>query len=106
MFKGRKMESAAGLSLSSLPKKFHLPKNYAFHKRKFGLKGKKQSCRAAWFYKYDWLHYEATANSAKPLKQGRSGPPNFHWRSFWCFVHVRHVHAPLTWAIGYLIDVV
>ena len=63
MFKVRKMESAAGSSLSSLPEKFHPPKTYAFPKRKFGSKGEERSCRAAWFDKYDWLHYDATADS-------------------------------------------
>ena len=60
------MESAAGSSLSSLPEKFHPPKTYAFPKRKFGSKGEERSCRAAWFDKYDWLHYDATADCFLP----------------------------------------
>ena len=62
----RKMESAAGLSLSSFLKKLHLPppKTYAFTKQKSGSKGEEGSCRAAWFDKHDWLHYNTTADSA------------------------------------------
>ena len=62
--------------------KFHPRMTYAFPKRKFGSKGKKQSRRAAWFDKYDLLHYDATANSARPSEQGRSGKPHFRRRFF------------------------
>ena len=64
----------------NISQKFHPPKTYAFSKRKFGSKSEKQSCRVAWFEKYDWLHYDATSDYAKPLEQGRPGPPNFRRR--------------------------
>ncbi len=56
-------ESVAGLTLPSVPEKFHPSTTYTFPKRKFGSKAEERSCRAAWFDKYDWLHYDATADA-------------------------------------------
>ena len=75
MFKVRKMK--VQLVRVCLPNSILIPKTYAFRKRKFGSKGKKQSCRAAWFDKCDWLYYNATVDSAMSSEQRRPWPPNY-----------------------------
>ena len=43
---------------------FKPPKSFRFPKRKFGKKGEERSFRAAWCEKYDWLHYDVSADAA------------------------------------------
>ena len=56
------MESSSD-TVPSLPEKFKPSKTYVFPKRKFGSKGEERSCKAAWFDRYDWLHYDAAADA-------------------------------------------
>ena len=93
---GEKNESVAGSSLSSLPNKFHLPKTYAFKNQKFGSKGKKQSCRVALFDKYNWLHYDATADSARRQNKDGPGRPTFSADFFLGALYVCHARTLLT----------
>ena len=47
------------------PVKFHPPKSSKFSKRSFGSQGKDhRSFRAEWYNTYDWLHYDASSDSA------------------------------------------
>ena len=47
------------------PVKFHPPKSSKFPKRIFGSQGKdRRSFRAEWYDTYDWLHYDASSDSA------------------------------------------
>ena len=59
---GATASSASVLSLI-VPEQFRPSKTYAFPNRKFGSKGEERSCKAAWFDKYDWLHYDATTDA-------------------------------------------
>ncbi|XP_062523370.1 zinc finger MYM-type protein 1-like [Corticium candelabrum] len=44
--------------------KFHPPKTFRFPRRKFGSKGETRSFKAEWCEKFDWLHYDASADAA------------------------------------------
>ena len=54
----------ASKSSAQVPVKFHPPKGYKFQVRTFGTKGEKRSFRSEWCVKYDWLHYDCTADAA------------------------------------------
>ena len=49
---------------TQLVQQFKPSKSFRFPKRKFGNKGEERSFRAAWSEKYDWLHYDVSADAA------------------------------------------
>jgi len=56
--------SSASAHASEIPVKFRPSKSYEFPVRTFGTKGEKRSFRSEWCAKYDWLHYDRTADAA------------------------------------------
>ena len=55
---------STALSSTQLVQQFKPPKSFRFPKRKFGKKGEERSFRATWCEKYDWLHYDVSADAA------------------------------------------
>ena len=55
---------STALSSTQLVQQFKPPKSFRFPKRKFGKKGEERSFRATWCEKYDWLHYNVSADAA------------------------------------------
>ena len=53
-----------GLSIASMPEKFHPLKSFLLPKRAFGSKGQMRSFRAEWCEKYSWLHYDNSTDAA------------------------------------------
>ena len=51
-------------SSTQLVQQFKPPKSFRFPKRKSGKKGEEQSFCATWCEKYDWLHYDVSADVA------------------------------------------
>ena len=58
------LSSTAWLSSAQLVQQFKPPKSFKFPKCKVGKKGEERAFRAAWCEKYDWLHYDVSADAA------------------------------------------